>query len=111
MAHFQEKIHRDWMFKLVGDDVFYLENLKCVLRVDPAPGFKYKYLLFIDGKPFDQYKMRQAKGHRVWDVMVNETKYRIVLEKDALNIFVNDVLREEEVNGNRKRLPQPTQTN
>lgn len=85
------------MFKLVGDDTFYLENLRCVVRVDPAPGFKYKYLLFVDGKPFDQFKMRQAKALRIWEVTVNETKYRIILEKDTLNIFVNGVLREEEV--------------
>lgn len=85
------------MFKLVGDDPFYLEDIKCVVRVDPAPGFKYKYLLFVDGKPFDQFKMRQAKALRIWEVTVNETKYRIILEKDTLNIFVNGTLREEEV--------------
>lgn len=31
--YFQEVLRRDWMFKLVGDDVFHLENVRCVLRV------------------------------------------------------------------------------
>lgn len=29
----QEVFHRDWMFKLVGDDTFELDGLRCVLRV------------------------------------------------------------------------------
>lgn len=29
----QEMFRRDWMFKLVGDDVFELDELRCVLRV------------------------------------------------------------------------------
>lgn len=30
---FQEVFRRDWMFKLVGDDVFELDGLRCILRV------------------------------------------------------------------------------
>lgn len=36
----QEVFHRDWMFKLVGDDTFELDGLRCVLRVRPP--FKIK---------------------------------------------------------------------
>ncbi|XP_055312772.1 fas apoptotic inhibitory molecule 1 [Sitodiplosis mosellana] len=92
----KEIFRRDWMFKLVGDDVFELDELRCVLRVDPAPGFKYKYSLFVDGKPLDQFKQRQAKALRIWEATINETNYRVVLEKDTLNIFLNGTLREEE---------------
>lgn len=117
----QEFFRREWMFKLVGDDSFSLENLHCVLRVDPAPGFSYKYSLFVDGKPFEQFKHCQAKALRIWETSIGDNKYRIVLgktvihlfvtylqsslthfiyicaEKDTLNIFVNGLLREEEV--------------
>lgn len=92
----QEVLRRDWMFKLVGDDIFSLEGLRCVLRVDPAPGFKYKYSLIVDGKPFEQFKDSQAKAHRMWEATVNEKKYRILLEKETLNIFMNGILREED---------------
>ncbi|XP_031636186.1 fas apoptotic inhibitory molecule 1 [Contarinia nasturtii] len=92
----KEIFRRDWMFKLVGDDIFELDDLRCILRVDPAPGFKYKYSLFVDGKPLDQYKQRQAKGLRIWEATINEIQYRVVLEKDTLNIYLNGTVREEE---------------
>lgn len=31
-------VHRDWMFRLVGDEVFMYNNTKFVIRVDPMPG-------------------------------------------------------------------------
>lgn len=31
-------VHRDWMFRLVGDEVFMFNNTKFVIRVDPMPG-------------------------------------------------------------------------
>lgn len=90
--------------------------------MDPAPGFSYKYSLFVDGKPFEQFKHSQAKALRIWESIVGDNKYRVVLgktdilfyfhfvrvpkrfftlyfcvEKDTLNIFVNGLLREEEV--------------
>lgn len=92
------------MFKLVGDDVFYLEKIRCVLRVskineflinlpncarfnqvDPAPAFKYKYSLFVDGKPFEQFKQRQAKALRIWEATVGDHEYRVVLGKSSFS--------------------------
>lgn len=32
-SYFQEKIRRDWMFKLVGDEIFTIENLRCMVKV------------------------------------------------------------------------------
>lgn len=34
----KELIHRDWMFHLVGDEVFTFNDNKFVIRVDPIPG-------------------------------------------------------------------------
>jgi len=34
----KEIVHRDWMFRLVGDEVFMFNNTKFVIRVDPMPG-------------------------------------------------------------------------
>lgn len=48
-------------------------------QVDPAPGFKYKYSLYVDGKPLDQYSKRQAKILRIWEATINEKNYRVVL--------------------------------
>lgn len=33
-------IHRDWMFRLVGDEVFTFGDTKFIIRVDPISGTK-----------------------------------------------------------------------
>ncbi|XP_037032132.1 fas apoptotic inhibitory molecule 1 [Bradysia coprophila] len=91
----REIFRRDWMFKLVGDDVFTLDDMKCVIRVDPLSGFKYKYSLSVDGKPFEQFKENQAKAMKTWKTVVDGRPYRIVLEKNTMNIFLNGILVEE----------------
>ncbi|EDW32558.1 GL10380 [Drosophila persimilis] len=73
----REVLRRDWMFKLVGEDTFHIDQSRCIIRVDPAPGFKYEYSLYIDGKSHDQ-------------------SIGIMLKLDTLSLYVNDDLREEE---------------
>lgn len=96
----QEVLRRDWMFKLVGEDSFYIDQSRCIIRVDPAPGFKYEYSLFIDGKSHHQYTEEQTKQYRLWVTTINEVQYRIMLELDTLNLYINDELRKEAVSGN-----------
>ncbi|KAM7342139.1 fas apoptotic inhibitory molecule 1 isoform 1-T7 [Cochliomyia hominivorax] len=91
----KEVLRRDWMFKLVGEDTFYIDKARCIIRVDPAPGFKYEYLLFIDGKSHDQYTEEQTKQYRLWVTTINGIEYRIMLELDTLNLYINDKLRTE----------------
>lgn len=94
----QEILRRDWMFKLVGEDIFFLEEGKrCIIRVDPLPGFKYKYLLFVDGKPYEQYTESLSKALKIWEISLNDQSYRVVLEKDTLNVYLNGYLRSETV--------------
>lgn len=42
---FQERVHHDWMFKLVGSEVFEIGNTKCVIKIEPVGGFSYEYSL------------------------------------------------------------------
>ncbi|XP_055857000.1 fas apoptotic inhibitory molecule 1 [Episyrphus balteatus] len=91
----KEIIRRDWMFKLVGDDSFKIDNARCIIRVDPAPGFKYEYSLYIDGRPHKQYTEEQARTLKTWLTVVDGVEYRVVLELDSLNVFINDQLRSE----------------
>lgn len=51
------------------------------MQVDPAPGGynSYKYSLFVDGKPFEQFQHYQAKALRIWETSVGDNNYRIVL--------------------------------
>ncbi|XP_055600178.1 fas apoptotic inhibitory molecule 1 [Uranotaenia lowii] len=91
----EEIFRRDWMFKLVGEDMFKLEDKRCIIRVDPLPGFKYSYSLFVDGKSYEQFTESQAKALKTWEVNLGDNFYRIVLEKNTLNIYVNGKLIEE----------------
>lgn len=77
----QEIFRREWMFKLVGDDVFDLEDdMRCLIRVNPASGMKFTYALYVDGKPFEQYCERQARALTAWEHCDSEERrYRIVL--------------------------------
>uniref|UniRef100_A0A182LU01 Fas apoptotic inhibitory molecule 1 n=1 Tax=Anopheles culicifacies TaxID=139723 RepID=A0A182LU01_9DIPT len=91
----QEIFRRDWMFKLVGEDMFKLEDKRCIIRVDPLPGFRYSYSLFVDGKSYEQFTESQAKALKTWEAKLGDNFYRIVLEKNTLNIYVNGKLIEE----------------
>ncbi|XP_055630258.1 fas apoptotic inhibitory molecule 1 isoform X2 [Toxorhynchites rutilus septentrionalis] len=91
----EEIFRRDWMFKLVGEDMFRLEDKRCIIRVDPLPGFKYSYTLFVDGESYEQFSESQAKALKTWEVNLGDNFYRIVLEKNTLNIYVNGKLIEE----------------
>lgn len=33
-------LHKDWMFRLVGDEIFTFADNKFVIRVDPIPGIE-----------------------------------------------------------------------
>lgn len=85
------------MFKLVGEDTFEIDNIRCIIRVDPAPGFAYEYSLCVDGKPYEQYTEEKAKTFRTWVPMVGDQSYRVVLELESLNVYLNDALRPETV--------------
>lgn len=70
------------MFKLVGDDVFQLnDEVRCILRVNPAPGFKFEYVLYVDGKSYEQYKDRQAAVLKTWQLKIDDKEYRVVMGK------------------------------
>ncbi|KAH8275531.1 fas apoptotic inhibitory molecule 1 isoform X1 [Drosophila bipectinata] len=97
----REVLRRDWMFKLVGEDTFHIDQIRCIIRVDPAPGFKYEYSLYIDGKSHEQYTEEMTRQYRLWlytqdSAAETAQEYRIMLKLDTLSLYVNDELRTEE---------------
>lgn len=97
----KELIHRDWMFQLVGDEVFTFNDNKFVIRVDPIPGelnrhaksvfqpnentflihtgLKYSYTLWVNGKNYKNFIQSQSKILETWLANVGNEEYRIVL--------------------------------
>ncbi|XP_076679231.1 fas apoptotic inhibitory molecule 1 [Andrena cerasifolii] len=85
----KELIHRDWMFHLVGDEVFTFNDNKFVIRVDPIPGLKYSYTLWVNGKSYKNFVQSQSKILETWLATVGDEKYRIVLDKQTQSVWVN----------------------
>ncbi|CAH1979639.1 unnamed protein product [Acanthoscelides obtectus] len=94
----KEIVRKEWVFKLVGDETFEIGNqkTKCVLRVDPLPHFAFRYSLYVDGKPLEQFTEKQSQNIRSWTTVIGSQRYRIVLEKQALNVYVNGQICEAE---------------
>ncbi|XP_072389117.1 fas apoptotic inhibitory molecule 1 [Diabrotica undecimpunctata] len=95
-----EIVRRDWMFKLVGDEEFYIgkQEAKCLLKVDPIPHFAFSYSLLVDGKSLEKFTEKQSQSIRSWAVIADGKRYRIVFEKQTLNIYVNGEQVEAESN-------------
>ncbi|XP_014473590.1 PREDICTED: fas apoptotic inhibitory molecule 1 [Dinoponera quadriceps] len=84
-----EIVHRDWMFRLVGDEIFMFNSTKFVIRVDPMPGLKYSYSLWVNGKSYKQFVQSQTKILETWLAKVENEEYRIVLDKQTHSVWVN----------------------
>ncbi|XP_044746508.1 fas apoptotic inhibitory molecule 1 [Coccinella septempunctata] len=94
----KEILRREWMFKLVGEEVFTLgaQKAKCVLRVDPLPLFAFSYGLLVDGKPLEKFTEKQEATNRYWSVITEAGTHKVVLERHSLDVFVDAKLIETE---------------
>ncbi|XP_012276486.1 fas apoptotic inhibitory molecule 1 [Orussus abietinus] len=82
-------VHRDWMFRLVGDEVVMFGDTRFVIRVDPIPGLKYSYTLWVNGKSFNNFVQSQSKILESWLTNIGGNQYRIVLDKSKQSVWVN----------------------
>ncbi|XP_001602021.1 fas apoptotic inhibitory molecule 1 [Nasonia vitripennis] len=82
-------IHREWMFRLVGDEVFQFGETKFLIRVDPIPGLRYSYTLWVNGKSFKNFIQSQSKILETWSTHVGQNEYRIILDKNTQIVWVN----------------------
>ncbi|KAJ8963306.1 hypothetical protein NQ318_018775 [Aromia moschata] len=94
----KEILRREWMFKLVGEETFFLgkQQEKCVLMVDPLPHFAFSYSLYVGGKSLERFSEKQSQSIRSWAVVSEGKRYRIVFEKQLLDIHVNGQVVEAE---------------
>jgi len=87
----QEVLRREWMFKLVGTETFLVgkNRAPCSIKIEPVGGFSYEYSLEVAGKPYKKFIENQNKIMKTWILPVDGTMFRVVLEKDTLDIWVN----------------------
>nr|XP_031361306.1 fas apoptotic inhibitory molecule 1 isoform X3 [Lonchura striata domestica] len=87
----KEEIRREWMFKLVGKETFTVgaTKTKAAINIDAVSGFAYEYTLEINGKSLKQYIENRLKTTNTWILNLGGTDYRIVLEKDTMDVWCN----------------------
>ncbi|XP_050548557.1 fas apoptotic inhibitory molecule 1 [Daktulosphaira vitifoliae] len=82
---------KEWMFRLIGDEIFNIENTQCIIRVEPDGLFMYTYSLLVDGKPLNNYCEYMSKTRSVWIVSTDGVDKRITLDKETMDIFIDGV--------------------
>uniref|UniRef100_A0A3Q2QWN8 Fas apoptotic inhibitory molecule n=1 Tax=Fundulus heteroclitus TaxID=8078 RepID=A0A3Q2QWN8_FUNHE len=86
-----EVLRKDWMFKLVGKETFAVggAGTKATISIEAVGGFAYEYSLSVDGKSLQSFTDNRARTTKTWTVQVDGTAYRIVLEKDTMDVWCN----------------------
>lgn len=82
-------MRENWMFKLVGRENFSIGKHKCVISIDAVNGFAYEYTLEVDGKSYEKFCENQSKILQSWTFRVKDRDYRVVLEKNTMDIWIN----------------------
>lgn len=86
----KEILKKEWMFKLVGDETFEINKLQCTIKIEPQGLFNYAYSLMVDGKSLGSFTENQSKICCTWLVSLPQDGiYRVVLEKDTLDVWAN----------------------
>ncbi|KAI6065231.1 Fas apoptotic inhibitory molecule 1 isoform X1 [Aix galericulata] len=87
----KEEIRKEWMFKLVGKETFTVgvAKTKATINIDAVGGFAYEYTLEINGKSLKKYMENRSKTTNTWVLSLGGTDYRIVLEKDTMDVWCN----------------------
>ncbi|KAL2087467.1 hypothetical protein ACEWY4_016295 [Coilia grayii] len=87
----KEVIRRDWMFKLVGKETFSVGVMeaKATIFIEAISGFAYEYCLNINGKNYQKFMDNRSKVSKSWTLKLDGRDYRIVLEKDTMDVWCN----------------------
>ncbi|KAJ3592385.1 hypothetical protein NHX12_007512 [Muraenolepis orangiensis] len=87
----KEILRRDWMFKLVGKETFCVggSDTKATINIDAVSGFAYEYTLEVNGTSLKKYMENRSKVTSTWVLNLDGTDWRVVLEKDTMDIWCN----------------------
>ncbi|KAM9334297.1 fas apoptotic inhibitory molecule 1-like [Symphorus nematophorus] len=87
----QEVVRKDWMFKLVGRETFTVggANTRAAIVIEAVSGFAYEYTLEVDGKSLQKFIDNRAQTTKTWLLKVDGEDFRIVLEKDTMDVWCN----------------------
>ncbi|XP_050433533.1 fas apoptotic inhibitory molecule 1 [Adelges cooleyi] len=82
---------KEWMFRLVGDEIFNIGHTQCIIRVEPDGLFMYTYSLWVDGKILSDYYEYISKTRSTWLITTEDdgTEHRIILDRETMDIFLD----------------------
>ena len=60
--------------------------------------FSYEYSLEVNGKSYEKFCENQSKILQSWTFVIADTQYRVVLEKNTMDLWVNGNKLDVEVN-------------
>ena len=93
----KEVFRENWMFKLVGHQAFTIGKHKCEININSASGLSYEYTLSVDGKSYEKFSENQSKILQSWTFTAGDNPYRIALEKNTMDLWVNGKVIDVEV--------------
>ncbi|XP_071942986.1 fas apoptotic inhibitory molecule 1-like isoform X1 [Antedon mediterranea] len=85
----KEIFRKNWMFKLVGREVFYIGKHKATVTIEATSGFAYEYSLEVDGKSLKKFTEQRSKTAKCWTLTLDGIDTRIVFEKDTMDVWCN----------------------
>jgi len=95
----KEIFRTNWMFKLVGREQFTIGKHKCEISIDSSADWRnmaYEYSLEVDGKSYEKFCENQSKVLMAWSFAIGDNKYRVALEKNTMDLYLNGKLVEAE---------------
>ncbi|VDK85977.1 unnamed protein product [Litomosoides sigmodontis] len=85
----KEVLRKNWMFSLVGKEVFNIGKYKCAINVESLETFLYEYTLEVNGKSYEKFREEVAKKLKSWTAILDGQETRICLDKGTMDIWVN----------------------
>ncbi|KAL4003728.1 Fas apoptotic inhibitory molecule 1 [Acanthocheilonema viteae] len=85
----KEILRRNWMFNLVGKEIFNVGKLKCAISVEALGTFFYEYTLEVNGKSYEKFREEVAKKLKSWTTTLDGQVTRICIDKRTMDIWVN----------------------
>ncbi|XP_041459866.1 fas apoptotic inhibitory molecule 1-like [Lytechinus variegatus] len=90
----KEISRKNWMFKLVGREVFSISGTRAVINIDACSGFAYEYQLEVGGKSLEKFVEQRSRTCKVWTPTIEGVGHRIVLEKDSMDVWCDGCVLE-----------------
>ncbi|VDM93010.1 unnamed protein product [Onchocerca ochengi] len=86
----KEILRKNWMFSLVGKEMFKIGKFKCAIIVETLGTFLYHYKLEINGQTYEKFLEEAARKLKSWIAVLDGQETRICFDKETLDIWVND---------------------